>query len=383
MRQNSREKARKAILILEDGTVFQGKGFGAVGRITGEVVFNTGMVGYTQSITDPSYRGQILCQTYPLIGNYGVSEKDFESKGPQLRGYIASEVCRRPSHYTSQYSVDNWLEREGIPGIEGIDTRRLTKKLRVQGVMPGILETFDGDEVDVEEKVEELKKEAEKIPDPNQKDLVERVTCDSIEIYGDGGRGPRIGLIDCGAKESIIQYLRKGGAEVIRFPARVEAEEITDRNIDGVLLSNGPGDPKKVPYVVKTVKRLIEYKIPQFGICLGTQLMALALGMDTYKLKFGHRGQNHPVIDQETGRCYITSQNHGYAVKRDGVSKDKDVRVSFLHGNDGSVEGIESKRLRLYGYQWHPEHNPGPEDTQFLFTRFLKEVKKTRREKYV
>lgn len=347
---------KNAFLVLEDGTVFEGKSFGARCTRTGEVVFNTGMVGYTEAITDPSYRGQILCQTYPLIGNYGISEDDFESDSPKIEGYIVQELCETPSHRTSQKSLDALLKEHGVPGICGIDTRDLTKKLRMKGVMLGILSN--------EEDLEGSK--AKSIPDPNERDLVAEVTTDAVNEYGSGKK--RIVVIDCGVKMNIIRSLTERNAKVIRVPASCGIDKIMSLNPDGVLISNGPGDPKKVGYVIETTRHLIEYRMPVFGLCLGHQILALAVGGNTYKLKFGHRGQNHPCIDLKTGRCYMTSQNHGFAVD---ANLPEGMEVTVINANDKSVEGIAHKRLPLFGVQFHPEAAPGPMEVSFLFDKFL------------
>lgn len=324
------------------------------------------MVGYPESVTDPSYHGQILCQTYPLIGNYGVNRNDFESGRPQIEGYIAQEICDNPSHYTSQFTVNEWLKANGIPGIQGIDTRMLTKKLRERGVMLGILEV-QGNEIDKEK----LLKEAKRIPDPNKRDMVSEVTIKKEIIYGDRGRN--IVLIDCGTKLSIIKYLLEKG-RVMRVPANKSAKRIMSFNPCAVVVSNGPGDPKRVKHVIETIRSLIEYKLPVLGICLGSQILTLALGGDTYKLKFGHRGQNHPVIDTKTRKCYITSQNHGFATDMNSF-KGKKIRANFVNLNDGTVEGIEHEKLPIVGYQFHPEASPGPEDTTSLFDKFFKKAR--------
>ena len=347
-----------AFLVLEDGTVFEGKPFGARCTRTGEVVFNTGMVGYTEAITDPSYRGQILCQTYPLIGNYGINEDDFESDSPKIEGYIVQELCGTPSHMTSQKSLDALLKEHGVPGICGIDTRDLTKKLRMKGVMLGIISS-EGD-------VEELKAGAKSIPDPNERDLVAEVTTDEIKEYGSGGK--RIAVIDCGVKMNIIRSLTARNVKVIRVPASCSIDKIMNLKPDGVLISNGPGDPKKVDYVIETARQLIEYTMPVFGLCLGHQILALAVGGNTYKLKFGHRGQNHPCMDLKTGRCYMTSQHHGFAFDPE---LPEGMEATMININDKTVEGIAHKRLPLFGVQFHPEAAPGPVETGFLFDKFL------------
>ncbi len=351
------------MLVLQDGSVWSGTGFGAAGKVTGEVVFNTGMVGYTQSVTDCSYKGQILCQTYPLIGNYGVCRDEFESTAPQIQGYVAYEACHGPSHHTQQMSLHGWLKANGIPGIQGIDTRELTKTLRTEGTMMGVL-CVSGDGIDENR----LRKEAKRARDPNDTDLVKLVTIRKPVTYE--GHGKRVVVIDCGAKLGIIRSLVQRGAEVVRVPAGYGADRIMGLDPDGVLISNGPGDPKKVPYVVDAVRELIEHRMPMFGICLGNQILGLALGCDTYKMKFGHRGQNHPVMDTETSKCYITSQNHGYTIRPDSV-RDKDLRTTFVNVNDRTVEGIRHGRLPVFGTQFHPEARPGPVETNFIFDRFM------------
>ncbi len=362
-----------ASLVLANGMIFRGNGFGAEKTLTGEVVFNTGMVGYCESITDPSYNGQILCQTYPMIGNYGVDPDSFESGGPKIEGYLVHELCESPSHRTSICSLDEWLSREGIPGITNIDTRTLTKTLRVQGVMLGVISN-DGTDT------EKLKEIAKNMADPNEIDLVSEVTIKEPKEYNTNGK-IRVVVLDCGVKENIIRSLVARNLHVIRVPASFSADKIMSYDPSGILISNGPGNPKKADYAIETTKNLIERKIPIFGICLGIQLLSLALGGDTYKLKFGHRGQNHPVMLEayqdsiryasvkDANRCYITSQNHGFAVD---VRNCENVKVTMTHGNDKSVEGIEHKKLPVFGVQFHPEAAPGPTDTNFLFDKFVR-----------
>lgn len=362
----NRHDALYAALVLRDGSVWQGTGFGGTGKVAGEVVFNTGMLGYTQSITDCSYKGQILCQTYPLIGNYGICSNEFESETPQIQGYVTYEACQNPSHYTSEMSLGQWLETTRIPGIQGIDTRELAKTLRIGGTMMGVLLVSE-DEIDTSELLEEAKH----AKDPNKSDLVKLVTIKKPINYP--GKGNRVVVIDCGAKLGIIRSLMQRGVEITRVPAGYSADRIMGLGPDGVIVSNGPGDPKKVPYVVKTVKNLIEHKMPMLGICLGDQILGLAMGCDTCKMKFGHRGQNHAVMDTLSKKCCITSQNHGYTIDPDSV-KDKDVKISFVNVNDGSVEGIEHERLPVCGAQFYPEASPGPVETKFIFDRFIKNM---------
>jgi carbamoyl-phosphate synthase small subunit len=348
-------------LVLEDGTVFEGKPFGSEKEIAGEVVFNTGMVGYSEAITDPSYKGQILCQTYPLIGNYGVNEEDFESDSLKIDGYIIQELCKKPFHRTSMKDLDTTLKDFGIPGIYGIDTRDLTKKLRTKGVMLGIISNSD----DLEFLVENSKT----ILDPNKRDLVAEVTVKEPVEYNESGK-KKIVVIDCGVKMNIIRSLLKRNVHVIRVPASYNAEKIAGMDPDGVLISNGPGDPKKVDYVIQTVKNISE-QFPLFGLCLGNQILALALGGNTFKLKFGHRGQNHPCIDLKTNKCYITSQNHGFAID---PNLPENLEATIMQINDKTVEGIDHKKLPLFGVQFHPEASPGPMETNHIFDKFLKMV---------
>jgi len=353
----------KAVLVLEDGSVWPGQGFGAFAKVSGEVVFNTGMVGYPESITDPSYHGQILCQTYPLIGNYGVNPKSFESDKPKIWGYIVSELCEVPSHATSEKTLDHWLKENGIPGIAGVDTRALTKKLRVHGVMLGILETYFK-KIDLRA----MRQEARLIPDPNKRHLVAEVTVKKIKVYNkDITKG--IALIDCGAKANILNCLLRRNIRVVRVPAETNFEKIMEYSPSGVIISNGPGDPKQCSATIATIKKLMQEHLPIFGICLGNQLLALAAGGNTYKLKFGHRSQNQPCREEGTRRCYITSQNHGFAV--DPRSLPGDWRPWFTNANDQTNEGIIHKTKPFMSVQFHPEAAPGPTDTEFLFDKFI------------
>jgi carbamoyl-phosphate synthase small subunit len=351
------------VLALADGTVFEGVGFGASAKTGGEVVFNTGIVGYPESITDPSYRGQILCQTYPLIGNYGVDTARLESDRPQIAGYVVSEFCDRPSHATSAKTLDDWLRESGVPAIAGVDTRSLTKKLRVHGVMPGLIAVSEGPL-----STARLRREAVAVADPNARDLVAEVTTPEIRIYNP--RAPRaVVLIDCGMKLAIVRALVRRGVSVIRVPADTEADRILSFSPLGVVISNGPGDPRRATATVTTVRRLLRGRLPMFGICLGSQVLALAAGGTTYKLKFGHRSQNQPCLEEGTKRCYITSQNHGFAV--DAASLPAGWTSWFRNANDGTNEGIRHRRLPVFGVQFHPEACPGPTDTEFLFDAFL------------
>lgn len=364
-----------AVLVLEDGSVFYGCGFGSSDEVSGEVVFSTSMVGYPESLTDSSYQGQILALTYPLVGNYGVPDKVtefgvplyFESETIKAEGLVIHELCERPYHWASKRTLDDWLLDEGIPGIFGVDTRRLTKKLRTAGVMLGILKVCEGGE---QPELEELLKDAESIPDPNMRDLVGEVSIDKPVHHTVEGRRSVV-LIDCGVKYGILRNLLRRGIDVTRVPYNFSADEVLEYNPNGVVISNGPGDPKRCNKTIECVGELMESKVPIMGICLGNQILALACGGDTYKLKYGHRSQNQPVLDLETGRCYITTQNHGYTVDPDSL-KGGDLELWFINANDRTNEGTRHRKRAVFGAQWHPEASPGPYDTEFLFDRFIR-----------
>lgn len=365
---------KKAVLLLEDGTSFIGKGFGATAKISGEVVFSTQMVGYPEALTDPSYKGQVLTFTYPMVGNYGVPDKVmdmglplyFESEHIQPQGLIIHELCHEPFHWASARTLDKWLADEGVPGIYGVDTRRLTKKLRTHGVMLGILQVFEeGEEPDMVA----LLKSCKSIADPNLTDLVKEVSVKKPVTYNVDGKKTAV-LIDCGVKFSIIRNLLKRGINVVRVPYDTSAKEILSYNPDGIFLSNGPGDPKKCTKTIKAIAELSETK-PLMGICLGAQILALALGGDTYKLKFGHRAQNQPALDLYDSRCYITTQNHGYAIDLNSLKKT-DLEPWFINPNDKTTEGVRHKNKPVFAVQWHPEAAPGPYDTELLFDKFAK-----------
>ena len=371
-------KAGKAALVLEDKSLFIGKGFGAVGKVSGEVVFSTSMVGYPESLTDPSYNGQILTLTYPLVGNYGVPAYDdymfkvplhFESIGIKATGLVIHELCQEPHHWASKWTLDEWLRSEDIPGIQGIDTRRLTKRLREKGVMLGILEVCgEGEEPELDKLLEEV----ESVPDPNVRDLVSEVTVKEPIHYEFNG-GKRVAVIDCGAKASILRNLFKHRVDVVRVPYDFSAQEILEFKPNGVVITNGPGDPKKCEKTIETVRELFQEEVAIMGICFGNQILSLALGGDTYKLKYGHRSQNQPAYDLETGRCYITTQNHGYAVSADSLA-GTGLKVSFVNANDKTVEGVRHKGGKAFAVQWHPEASPGPYDTEFIFDSFLRSL---------
>ncbi len=353
----------KAILALEDGTIFHGNSFGVEGEVIGEIVFNTGMTGYQEVLTDPSYCGQIVTMTYPLIGNYGVNFDDIESSRPQVRGFIVRELCKTPSNWRSIETLNEYLKRHKIIGIEGMDTRALTRILRDKGTMKGIITTIPG--FKLEEKIDEIKAYA--IKDP-----VSQVTTQEVVHYK--GSGLKVALIDYGIKQNIIRSLQKRGCDVHVFPAWSTSEEILSIEPDGIMLSNGPGDPKDCGDQIKTIKELIGKK-PIFGICLGHQLTALANNADTSRLKYGHRGCNHPVKDLEKDLTYITSQNHGYAIIEESLDKSR-MEVSHKNMNDETVEGVRYKDVPVFTVQFHPEASPGPADTAYLFDEFIDMMKK-------
>ena len=349
----------KAFLILEDGTVFEGTSIGSTREVISEIVFNTSMTGYLEVLTDPSYAGQAVCMTYPLIGNYGITD-DMESGRPWPDGFIVRELSRIPSNFRCKGTIQDFLVKHNITGISGIDTRALTKILRDRGTMNGIITTnehFNFDEI------------KPKLQAYRTGDVVSKVTCQEKTVLP--GNGKKVALLDFGAKRNIAKSLNDRGCEVTIYPAHTPAKEILAAEPDGIMLSNGPGDPKDCGPIIDEVKKLYDSNVPIFAICLGHQLMALATGLDTHKLKYGHRGGNHPVKDLETGKVYISSQNHGYVVDTDGL--DEKIAVpAFVNVNDGTNEGLKYTGKNIFTVQFHPEACPGPQDSGYLFDRFIK-----------
>ncbi|MFA5113731.1 MAG: glutamine-hydrolyzing carbamoyl-phosphate synthase small subunit [Candidatus Margulisiibacteriota bacterium] len=350
----------KAILALEDGSVFPGSSFGATGEKSGEVVFNTSLTGYQEIVTDPSYKGQIVTMTYPLIGNYGINEEDIESRGPQCEAFVVRENSKIASNFRSTMKLDDYLAQHGIVGIEGIDTRMLTRRLRTKGSLKGVVSTVDLDE-------KSLIKKAKECQGVEGVDLVKVVTCKEPYVWGPGKKY-KVAAYDYGIKFNILRNLQLIGAEVTVYPADYPAEKILKTKPDGIFLSNGPADPAAVTYAIANIKKLIGKK-PIFGICLGHQLLGLALGGKTYKLKFGHHGGNQPVIDLKTRKVDITAQNHGFAVDVDSIPKGT-VELTHINLNDKTVEGMRHLKLPIFSVQHHPEAGPGPHDAHYLFQKF-------------
>ena len=358
----------RAFLILEDGTVFEGTHIGARREIISEIVFNTSMAGYLEVLTDPSYAGQAVCMTYPLIGNYGICTEDMESRKPWCDGFIVRELSRLPSNFRCDMTIQQFLEQNGVPGIAGIDTRALTRILREKGTMNGMITTDEAYDLDTI---------IPKLKAYTTGKVVERVTCgEKYTLQGE--KGLKVALLDLGTKDNIARSLAARGCDVTVYPATTTAAEILADQPDGIMLSNGPGDPKECTIIIEEIRKLYESDVPIFAICLGHQLMALATGADTFKMKYGHRGGNHPVKDLSTGRVYISSQNHGYVVDMDKL--DPKVAVpAFVNVNDGTNEGLSYTGKNIFTVQFHPEACPGPQDSGFLFDRFIEMIKEGQR----
>jgi len=356
----------KAVLALQDGSIFEGDAFGASGESSGEVVFNTSLTGYQEILTDPSYKGQIVTMTYPLIGNYGTNSVDVESRKPFVEGFIVKERSRIASNWRSEKPLEIYLQDHGIIGIEGVDTRALTRHIRLKGAMKGLISTKDLNK-------KNLLKKLKKAPDLVGVDLIKEVTVPKPYIWNKKGKY-KVTAVDCGLKYNILRHLDAAGCRVTVVPYWTAAEEIMAGNPDGLFLSNGPGDPAAVPYVVETIQKTMG-KLPIFGICLGQQMIGRALGGKTFKLKFGHHGGNHPVKDLRTGRIAITVQNHGFCVDIDSLPK-KEIEITHMNLNDNTLEGIKHKKLPLFSVQFHPESGPGPHDAGYLFQEFVEMMRK-------
>lgn len=364
---------KDAVLCLEDGKCFHGTSLNSNGETVGEVVFNTALTGYQEVLTDPSYAGQIVVMTYPLIGNYGVNDDDVESDQIQVKGFVVKEFCRTPSNFRLKKSLIQYLDENQIIGIEGIDTRALTRHLRISGAMKGIISTEDFD-------VKSLRAKLDKVPSMTGADWVKEVAPEKPYVWrAEGKMKYKVVVMDCGIKLNILREMAQLGIESHVVPPSTSSQDILAMDADGLFLSNGPGDPAVVTYVIVTVRELIG-KLPIFGICLGNQMIGLALGGKTYKLKFGHHGANHPVKDLESGRISITSQNHGFCVDINSLNRDE-VEVIHVNLNDGSVEGLRHKKHPLFSVQYHPEASPGPNDAKYLFKKFIDmiEAGKTKR----
>lgn len=363
----------KALIALEDGTVFEGRSAGIDGEQPGEIVFNTSMTGYQEILTDPSYKGQIVTMTYPLIGNYGINDEDVESKGPKVEAFVAREFSRITSSFRAKGDLLDYLARNNIMAIEEVDTRALTKHIRVRGAMKAMISTRD---LDPESLVQKAKESAGILGI----DLVREVTCTGPYLFNGDEGDFTVVVMDFGVKANIPRMLKKAGCRVMVVPARTTADEILRMRPDGVLLSNGPGDPKGVPDVVEEIRKLFGH-VPIFGICLGQQLLGLAYRGDTYKLKFGHRGGNQPIKEVNTGKVYITSENHGFAVDIKSITKER-VRATHVNLNDGTLEGMEHETYPIFSVQFHPEASPGPHDSYGLFAKFRQMMETFKKEKH-
>lgn len=354
--------SKEAYLILEDGTEFKGISFGYEGESLGEAVFNTSMSGYQEVLTDPSYSGQIVAMTYTMIGNYGINEEDVESDKIQVAGYVVKEYSKKYSNHRAVMSLSEYLKMGMIPAIEDVDTRRLTRHIRDKGALRGGI--FFAREGAVDKLLSHPKMEG--------LDLASRVFCKKPYAYGaDSPRSPKIAVYDFGVKTNILRLLKAGGLSITVYPGNTPLKTVLSDGAKGIFLSNGPGDPDAIPYAKQLVKDIVKEEVPCFGICLGHQLISLGLGGRTYKLKFGHRGANHPVKNLMTGKVEITSQNHGFAVDYDSIKGLSDIEITHINLNDNTVEGLQHKKLPLYCVQYHPEASPGPHDSRYLFNRFF------------
>jgi carbamoyl-phosphate synthase small subunit len=355
--------AKKAILVLEDGRTFRGASFGAEGETFGEIVFNTSMSGYQEILTDPSYAGQIVCMTYPLIGNYGVNEEDTESRRPWVEGFVVREASRVASNWRSTESLDSYLKRHKIVGIEHIDTRALVRHIRDKGAMRSVISTVDLDEKSLLEKVLSS-------PEMNNRELASTVTIEeSFDYPAAGGEKFHVVAYDFGVKTNSLREFSKFGCRITVVPAETSATDVLAMKPDGIFLSNGPGDPASMKTVVDEIKKLTETEVPMFGICLGHQILGQVFGGTTYKLKFGHRGGNQPIMDLTTGKVEIASHNHGFAVEAESLPET--VEVTHVNLNDQTVAGLQHKTLPVFSVQYHPESAPGPHDSEYLFKRFI------------
>ena len=369
----------RALLALEDGKIFEGKSFGVQGERCGEVIFNTSMMGYQEILTDPSYQGQIVVMTYPLIGNYGLNQEDFESRKPFVSGFVVREECSYPSNWRSQYPIEQFFKKYNIVGISEIDTRALTRRIRDNGAKKGIISTIDFDQYSLIRKVKAS-------PGLIGKDLVVEVSSPAEYFWkqknGNHNHHKKYKVIayDYGIKHNILRKLSSYNCEVKVVPAKTKAEAVIAQNPDGIFLSNGPGDPEAVNYAIKAVERLVGLK-PIFGICLGHQILALALGAKTYKLKFGHHGANHPVKNLITNKIEITSHNHGFAVEENSL-KNTGLDITHLNLNDGTVEGMRHTEYPIFSVQYHPEASPGPHDADYLFENFIQLMEKWHHDKF-
>ncbi len=363
------DRHKRAVLVLSDGSAYFGEALGATGIRTGELVFNTAMTGYQEALTDPSYAGQILLMTYPLIGNYGLNKEWVESDRVHVEGFCVRQNYNSPHHARASLNLDRYLSDNGVGGISGIDTRALTRIIRTHGVMPAALEVYDGHDADIAALTAKAR-----ATDYSKLDFVEKVTCGqmkSMKPTGAVSSNKKVALLDCGVKGNIIRELNKRGCEVMVFPAFSTAEEIKSFGPAGVVISNGPGDPARLSSIVKQM-HLLAKDYPLMGICLGHQLMGWVAGSKTYKLKFGHRGGNHPVLDKKLNKVVITTQNHGFAVDEKGLGPDWEITHTNL--NDKTNEGIAHKSLPIFSVQYHPEAHPGPRDSMYLFDKFVKSL---------